>query len=464
MKLYNTLTRKKQQFKPLHDKRIGVYSCGPTVYSFAHIGNLRSYIFADILHRALEYDGYKVKHIINITDVGHLVSDEDEGEDKIIRAARLQKKSAWEVARFFENQFKEDIKELNIIFPDKFVRATEHIKEQIELIKRLEKKGYTYKTKDGIYFNTSRFKDYGKLGGQKAGEKKAGARVKMGEKKNITDFALWKFSLPVGKNGKKRQMEWASPWGKGFPGWHIECSAMSRKYLGQPFDIHTGGIDHIPVHHTNEITQSEAAYEKPLAHFWLHNDFLTVDGGRMGKSEGNFIRLSEIKKKGFNPLAFRYFTLQANYRTKLNFTWNALTASQNALNKLWNEVRKIKPSSIKRKSAGCLKLEKKFEVALDDDLNTPECLAVVWELLKSGCKEGDKAHSLLKFDEILGLDIGRYMGKTEIIPEKIKKLAKERENARKKKDWKSADKIRMEIERQGYEVEDTDAGFKINKK
>lgn len=452
MKLFNTLTRKKELFKPIKKGQAGIYTCGPTVYDYAHIGNLRAYIFADVLRRALQADGYKVKHVINITDVGHLTSNEDEGEDKIEQAARKEKKSAWEIAKFFENQFKEDLKKLHVSPPYKWARATEHISEQIELIKILEQKGLTYKTSDGIYFDTSKLKNYGMLAGQKMEEKLAGARVAVGEKKYPADFALWKFS----SKKQKRQMEWNSPWGVGFPGWHIECSAMSVKYLGQPFDIHTGGIDHIPVHHTNEMAQSEAAKGFPLAHYWLHSNFLTVEGRRMGKSEGNLIRLDSLKTKGVEPLAYRYFVLQAHYRIKENFTWEALRAADNALQKIYAAARELAAPKI-----GCAELENKFRAAIDDDLNTPECLAVLWELLKSGYPPSAKAETLLKFDEVLGLDIKKYLGKKIKAPKEVLELVKKRETARKKKDWKSADKFRAAIERLGFDVEDTPQGTKL---
>ncbi|MBU2219414.1 cysteine--tRNA ligase, partial [Patescibacteria group bacterium] len=338
IKFFNTLTLKKEFFKPIKNKRAGIYTCGPTVYNFVHIGNLRAYIFEDILRRTLEYNGYKIKHVMNITDVGHLSSDEDTGEDKIEKSAREQKKSAWEIAGFYTKQFQKDIIELNIEPAHLMPKATEHIKEQIGLIKILEKKGFTYKTKDGIYFNTSKFKDYGKLGKIDIKGLREGARIEKGEKKNPTDFALWKLS----SSGEKRQMEWDSPWGKGFPGWHIECSAMSTKYLGQPFDIHAGGIDHIPVHHQNEIAQSEAAYDKPLAKYWLHGEFLVIDQKKMSKSEGNFITLNILKEKNFNPLSYRFFVLSSHYRKPLNFSWQAMEAGQRGLEHLYNQISNLK--------------------------------------------------------------------------------------------------------------------------
>ncbi len=454
IKFYNTLTKQKQDFVPQKGKTVRMYTCGPTVYDYAHIGNLRSFIFADILRRTLEFGGYKVNAVMNITDVGHLVSDADSGEDKLEVAKKREGKNAWEIAEFYTNAFFKDTTRLNIKKPNKIPRATKHIKEQIALICELEKKGYTYQISDGIYFDTARFSNYGALAGQKLEEKEAGARVEINnEKKNPWDFALWKFS----PKGKKRDMEWKSPWGVGFPGWHIECSAMSRKYLGQPFDIHTGGIDHIAVHHTNEIAQSEAAYGVLLAKFWMHGDFLTVDNGRMGKSKGNLITIDQLAEKGFSPLAYRYFVLGAHYRSKLNFTWESIGAAQNALNNLYNTVRTWK------KSGGVDKnYKQRFEKALNDDLNIALALAVVWDLVKSDAR--GKAATLLEFDKVLGLDLKKYIGKKIKIPEKIKKLAAEREKARKEKDFKKADALRKEIEKNGFLVEDMASGPSIRKK
>ena len=323
--LFNTLGRQKQEFIPIKKGKVGLYTCGPTVYDYAHIGNLRSFIFEDILKRVLQYNNFKVKHAMNITDVGHLVSDSDEGEDKMEKGSRRTGKTAWEIAKFYTLSFKKDLADLNVISPAVLCKATDHIKEQIALIKKLEKKGFTYQTVDGIYFDTSKLNDYGKLADLQHQELKAGIRVDLGGKKNSSDFALWKFS----PKHEKRQMEWKSPWGVGFPGWHIECSAMSVKYLGQPFDIHCGGIDHVPVHHTNEIAQSEAATGKPMANFWLHNEFLNLKDAKMSKSGENFITLPSLIEKGYSPLAYRYFLLQAHYRKQLIFSFEALTAAQN---------------------------------------------------------------------------------------------------------------------------------------
>lgn len=471
LKFYNTLTRKKEIFKPIRDKKVGIYSCGPTVYDYAHIGNLRTYIFSDVLKRYLKYKGYKVKHVMNITDVGHLTSDADTGEDKIEREAKLEHKSAWEIAKFYTDAFLKDSKKLNILEPDIIPRATDNIKEQIAFIKKLEQKDFTYKLNDGIYFNTSKLKDYGKLAKLDIKGLKSGARVgAMIGKKNITDFALWKFS----PKNKKRQMEWKSPWGKGFPGWHIECSAMSIKYLGKVFDIHTGGIDHVPIHHTNEIAQSEALTKKPFVKYWLHGEFLLVKAGRMGKSEGNLIKISDLEEGGNSPLAYRMLTLQAHYRDKLNFSKENLTANQIALNHLYWDISRylsIKQKTSKIKINDLLNETRlKFEEAMDDDLNTPKAVSVIYNLLnkinklidsnKISTTDGKKIYNiLLKFDTVLGLDF-KKASQEEIIPQNIKKLISDREEARKKKDFVKADKIRKELLEKGIELEDTPSGVR----
>ena len=454
IKFFNTLTLKKEIFKPIKKGQAGIYTCGPTVYNFVHIGNLRAYIFEDILRRTLEYNGCKVKHVMNITDVGHLTSDEDTGEDKIEKSAKEQKKSAWEIAEFYTKQFQKDIIELNIEPAHLMPKATEHIKEQIGLIKILEKKGFTYKTKDGIYFNTSKFKDYGKLGKIDIKGLREGARIEKGEKKNPTDFALWKLS----SSGEKRQMEWDSPWGKGFPGWHIECSAMSTKYLGQPFDIHAGGIDHIPVHHQNEIAQSEAAYDKPLAKYWLHGEFLVIDQKKMSKSEDNFITLNILKEKNFNPLSYRFFVLSSHYRKPLNFSWQAMEAGQRGLEHLYNQV-----SNLKKTGNINSNFKSKFLEAINNNLNTPKALAVIQKLLKSKLSDSSKLATILDFDKVLGLKIKESLAPAKI-PEKVKKLAHRRELARQSRNWQQADKLRKQIRKLGFEIKDTDKKYTLKKK
>lgn len=455
--LYNTLTRRKEKFEPLNPPYVGMYTCGPTVYNYAHIGNLRTYIFEDILKRVLIYNGYIVKHVMNITDVGHLTSDADEGEDKIEREAKKERRSAWEIAEFYTEAFKRDLKKLNIIEPDIWCKATDHIQDFIDLILILERKGYTYRTSDGIYFDTSKVPDYGKLAGQDLENLLPGARVEYNpEKKNPTDFALWKFS----PKDVKRQMEWDSPWGVGFPGWHIECSAMSTKYLGQPFDIHCGGIDHIPIHHTNEIAQSEAAYDKPMAKYWLHGEFLIMGEKRMGKSEGNFITLSDLEEKGYHPLSYRYFCFTAHYRSPLKFTWSALEAAQRALFRLYENMKKYPKEEAKYDE----KYEEEFHKAINDDLDMPKALAITWELVKDDKLAPEvKRATLLQFDKVLGLSLDNPPEIKIEIPEEIWKLVEERELARKNKDWEKADRIREEIKNRGYIIEDTPQGPRIKK-
>ena len=463
LKFYNTLSRKKEVFKPLKNKKVGLYTCGPTVYYFAHIGNLRTYIFEDILKRVLEYNKYKVKHVMNITDVGHLTSDADTGEDKLEKEARKEKKTAWEIADFYTKHFKKDLKNLNIREPAVWIKATDTIKEQIDLIKLLEKKGFTYKIKDGIYFDTSKLKNYGRLWGSKKRKIKAGARVKMVPgKKHPTDFALWKFS-PI---RVKRQMEWNSPWGKGFPGWHTECVVMGIKELGIPFDIHCGGIDHIPIHHTNEIALAEAAYNKILACFWLHGEFLILKKGRMGKSEGNIITLDDLIKKGFDPLVYRYLCLTAHYRSQLTFSFGNLKAAQNGFKKLSQRVidlkqqsPKIEPRRIGKKAKN---YQKKFLGFINNDLNIPKALALLWKMLDDkNLSEKEKYFLALEFDKVFGLGLAKK--KKEEIPKQVRELVKKREEYRKKKQWQKADEIRKKVEKMGYKIEDTKKGAKIKR-
>lgn len=449
--LYNTLTRTVEPFIPLHDKRVGLYTCGPTVYHFAHIGNLRTYIFEDVLRRVLELNGFSVKHVMNITDVGHLTSDADEGEDKLERSAREEHVSAHVLAQKYTAAFLTDLKKLHVEPPHVMPKATENIAEQIALIKKLEEKGFTYRTSDGIYFDTAKLPDYGKLANLKGQELQEGARVAVNpEKRNIHDFALWKFS----PRDVQRQMQWDSPWGTGFPGWHIECSAMSMKYLGETFDIHTGGIDHLPIHHPNEIAQSEAATGKPFVRYWLHGEFLRLEKERMGKSVGNILTLSELEQKGYPPLAFRYLVLNTHYRKPLTFSQEALDGAKKTLLGLHEKVRKMPDAEI-----GCAEFEQRFMEAVNDDLNTPKALAVLWDLLKSQYPDGAKHRTLLVFDKVLGLGLADI--KPIHAPKAVMDLVAERERARQQKKFGRSDQLRREIEQLGYSVEDTAEGSTV---
>ncbi len=464
LKLYNTLTRKKEIFVPLRKGYVGIYGCGPTVYWYQHIGNLRRYIGEDLIKRVFLYNNYKVKHIINVTDVGHLTSDADTGEDKVEKAARKEGKSAKEITDFYFKVFTEDLEKLNVIPPSKWPKATEHIQDMISLIKILEKKGFTYKTSDGIYFNTGKLKDYGKLAKLKQEKLKAGKRIDIGEKKNKTDFALWKFSS---SQEGKRQQEWNSPWGIGFPGWHIECSAMSSKYLGEKFDIHTGGQEHIPVHHTNEIAQSEAAFrKKPWVKYWIHFAWLLFKGKKVSKSEGGLYRLSQLQDKGFEPLTFRYLCLTTHYKKPLNFSFEILKSAQNSYRRLKNVVSGLKPrrTRVMRKNKKNIEIAKKqFLEIINDDFNSPKAMAFLWDILRDERLNNSEKYELaLDFDKVFGLELDKEE-KVEI-PEKIKELIDKREKARKMKDWKKADEIRKKINKLGYILEDTEKGVVVKKR
>lgn len=455
-KLYNTLSRSVQEFNAINPPHVGMYSCGPTVYDYQHIGHMRRYVGDDILIRVLKANGYSVRHVMNITDVGHLVSDSDTGEDKMEKGAKKFGLSVWDIAKKFEAQFKDSCDLLNITLPQDLMHATDYIPEQIELVKTLEEKGFTYKTQDGVYFDTSKFPDYFKLSRQNPEELMGGARVEIGEKKNISDFALWKFSYPQGRSfdsaqddvATQRQMEWESPWGVGFPGWHIECSAMSMKALGSHFDIHTGGIDHISIHHTNEIAQSEAATGETFANYWVHHAFLTVDGQKMSKSLGNFYTVEDVKARGFDPMALRYLYLQTHYRQEMNFTWKSLEAAQTALGKL----RRYSLES----EEGSSYLPSAFEEALNDDLNVSKALAIVWENSSQLTKVDFK-----KIDDVFGLQLSHYKEEKIEIPEAVRELVEKREEARKNKDFSSSDELRDHIAELGYEVMDTPYGPQV---
>ncbi|MCA9495802.1 MAG: cysteine--tRNA ligase [Nanoarchaeota archaeon] len=461
MKFYNTLKRKKEDFIPIKKGEVKIYSCGPTVYFTPHIGNLRAALFVDVLKRVLRYYKFKIYDVVNVTDVGHLVSDEDAGEDKMLKASKRENKDPYEIARYYEEIYIDNLKKLNIILPKYMPRATENIVEQIKVIQELENNGFTYKTSDGIYFDVSKFKEYGKLSGQSLDEKKAGARVKLDdEKKNPQDFALWKFA--VGDN-KNHIMKWDSPWGEGFPGWHIECTAMSNKYLGENFDIHTGGIDHIPVHHENEIAQNTCSKAIKNINFWMHNDFFTVDNGKMSKSLGNTYTLQDLIDKGYSPLALREVCLRTHYRKKANFTFESLDAGENNLKKINDFYTKFKEIKIDENLDSCLtkipeKYLDKFEDAIKDDLNTPLALAAVYEFMTEINRKQlfslcDK-EEILNFMERTDIVLGLLENKGEI-PQEILKLAQERKIARDKKDWKKSDELRDKIKLLGYDIKDT---------
>lgn len=455
--LFDTYTREKRLFVPLEANRVKMYTCGPTVYDYPHIGNLRAYIFADTLKRTLEFNGYEVFQVMNITDVGHLTSDADIGEDKVELRARKLGRSAWEIAEFYTKIFKENLELLNIQPPNIWSKATEHIAEQIALIKRLEDLGYTYRTSDGIYFDTSKFPSYGKLARLDIKRIRPGARVEVSpEKRNPTDFALWKFS----PREQKRQMEWESPWGIGFPGWHTECCAMAMKYLGETIDIHTGGIDHIPVHHTNEIAQVEAVTGKKFARYWLHVAFLTIEGERMGKSEKNFVTLQDIIDRGYDPLALRYLMLTAHYRSKLNFTWKSLKGAQSALSTLRERIAEWPESKVNPD----MELIEKFRKQVNDDLNTPKALALLWEIVPARIPENIKKATLLEFDKVLGLRLKEAKTRViTILPPEIENLVKQREQLRSEGKWIEADEIRKKLQSLGYTVEDTPEGARIKR-
>ncbi|MCL2796868.1 MAG: cysteine--tRNA ligase [Firmicutes bacterium] len=521
MKLYNTLTRKKEEFTPLSDKVVTMYSCGPTVYNYAHIGNLRTYVFMDLLRRGLRYNGFKLRGAMNITDVGHLLSDGDEGEDKMVKAAKEQQKTPWEIAAYYTDVFFADCKKLNIGIPEIIAKATDYIPEMIDYVVKLDEKGYAYETDDGIYFDIARFPSYGKLSGINLEEQKAGGgeRVeKNTQKRHHADFAIWKKAEP------NHIMQWESPWGQGYPGWHIECSAMSRKFFGKLFDIHTGGVDHIPIHHENEIAQSEALEGQKTVNFWMHGEFMLVDGGKMSKSLGNTYTIDELSKRGFSPLAFRYFCLNAHYRSKLNFTFEGLKAAQTSLERLygllWKHKSVTKNEKRETKNDGCNSEEqpvgadplgsphridnacytgapdgspptmtnviqssncnpqstihnpqlneyqKNFADAIADDLNVPLALGVLWTMLKE--PPSPEIYALAcEFDKAFGLDFDKVQAPEEKaeddIPEEVTKLAAERWEARKNKQWVESDRLRNLIAEKGYAVEDGKEGYKLKR-
>lgn len=462
--LFNTLSRKKEEFHPIHKDYVGLYTCGPTVYFFAHIGNLRTYIFEDILKRVLLFDGFKVKHVMNITDVGHLTSDADEGEDKMLKGAKREGKTVWEIAKFYEDAFMKDMEKLNILMPDIKCKATDHIQEMIELIKRLEDKGMTYVANGNVYYDIMKFPHYGVLAKLNMEDLQAGARIEIDEnKRNPHDFVLW-FTKSKFEN---QEMKWPSPWNIGYPGWHIECSAMSMKYLGEHFDIHCGGIDHIPVHHTNEIAQAEGATGHKWVNFWMHGEFLIMDKGKMSKSSGEILTLSYVQAKGYDPIDYRYLCLNTHYRTPLTFSFESLDAARSAFQGLKNKIIEFRKSNDKKDDANTILIEKyeaDFKDAINDDLNMPRALAVLWSVIKDkDLKNSEKLHLAFEFDKVFGLDLVNVVERTFDVPEDIQKIVDQRAEARKHKDFKRSDELRELLKEKGYSVDDSKDGMKIKK-
>ncbi|OGK44532.1 cysteine--tRNA ligase [Candidatus Roizmanbacteria bacterium RIFCSPLOWO2_01_FULL_38_11] len=466
MKLYNTKTKTIDTFNPLVPNKVGMYSCGPTVYDYSHIGHLRTYVYTDVLKRALLNNGYEVKHVMNITDVGHLSGDDDSGEDKMEKGVKKFGKSIDEIVKYFTDFFFASTDSVNIIRPDIICSATVHIKEMINLIKILEQKGFTYSTEEAVYFDISKLHAYGVLSKQKLDEKKLQAREEVYSdpgKKHPADFALW-----FKKTGRFKDhiLHWSSPWEDGFPGWHIECSAMSMKYLGPTFDIHTGGVDHIPTHHENEIAQSEAATGKEFVRYWFHAEFLLVDGVKMSKSLGNLFTYKDVLEKGFNPISMRFLFLQTHYRQAMNFTWTALQSAEIALNKIYETIDQLKKQTQRaqlseEKLSQVETFKNTFDEYMNDDLKTPSAIAILWEVIKSNIPSEDKLDLLYAFDEVLGLSL-RSSHKTEISEEVIK-LAEARLEARRQKDFRASDDLRKLIKEKGYDIEDTDSSYLLKK-
>ena len=448
---YNTLTRRKDEFKPLEGNTVRIYTCGPTVYKDATIGNMKSYVFMDTLRRVLKYNGYSLKHAMNITDVGHLVSDADEGEDKMLKAARIEKKSPMEIAKVYTERFFDDFERLNIDKPEIICKATDHIKEMIEFVKKLIENGYGYETSTAIYFDVSKLDRYGILSGIDVRNQMAGARVTVDEeKKNPYDFALFI------KAPENHIMKWESPWGLAYPGWHIECSTMGNKYLGDVFDIHTGGIDLIPTHHENEIAQSKGLTGKEPVKFWMHCDYLLIDGGKMSKSLGNAYLVTDLMEKGYDPLSFKMLCYTAHYRNKLNFTWNSLDGAQSALIRLKEGYIKHKNGNDTIDENIIEEYKQRFLEAINDDLNMPMAMSVVWDVIKNPNKSNKLADLLLDFDKVLGIKIEEpILKQQEELPEEIKQLVEKRKEARVNKNWATSDALRDELNKKGYLVKDS---------
>ena len=456
LKVYNTLTRKKEEFVPIDKKEVRIYSCGPTVYNFAHIGNLRAYLFMDNLRRVLKYNGYTLKHAMNITDVGHLVSDADEGEDKMLKASRRENKDPFEIAKFYTEAFLKDMKKLNIDMPEVICPATKHIKIMEEYVKRIIDNGYAYKTTNTVYFDTSKLDKYGVLSNRNVDDQKAGARVELdSEKKNPTDFALWI------KAPEEHLMKWDSFFGKCYPGWHLECSAMSNHYLGEVFDIHTGGMDHIPIHHENEIAQSKGYSGKIPANYWMHVDFLQVNGGKMSKSLNNLYTLEDLEEKGYSPEVYRMFNFSSHYKKPINFTYEAMDSAKTALKRLKDGYESNVNGVDDVDNSVILEFKESFLEAINDDLNMPQALSVVWDVIRYEKKSPKIAELLKNFDEVLGLNIDK---KEEVeIPDEIVNILEERKEARINRDYAKSDELRDKLKELGYIVKDTKDGQKIEK-
>ena len=458
LNLYNTMSRQKVLFEPLDPAEVKLYTCGPTVYNYAHIGNLRTYIFEDWLRRVLEFNGYNVNHVMNVTDVGHLTSDADEGIDKMLKGAKREKRTVWEIAEIYTQAFMDDMVRLNLLHPTTICKATDHIQDMIDQVKKLEENGLTYISNGNVYFDTTKFPDYGKLAQLDKQELQAGARIEVDpNKKNPYDFVLWFTKSKFGD----QEMQWDSPWGRGFPGWHIECSAMSTRYLGDQIDIHCGGIDHIPVHHTNEIAQAEGATNiKPWVLYWMHGNFLVLgEKKKMAKKEENFITLQTLIDKGYDPLDYRYFCLQAHYRKELTFHWEGMDSAKKALNRLREKVQTLGACEGEIHQS-CLE---QFESAINDDLNMPQALSVTWDLMDDpDISNADKLITIREFDRVLGLKLDEPI--VHVIPEKVRELVAERDKARREKDWEKSDKLRDKIEKIGFIINDTPSGTEIRPK
>ena len=456
---YNTLGKKKEKFEPLNAEEVRIYSCGPTVYKDATIGNMRTIIFQDVLRRVLKYNGYKLKHAMNITDVGHLVSDGDDGEDKMLKSAREEKKTPMEIAKHYTELFFNDLKLLNIEIPEIICKATEHIDDMIKYVEKLMQNGYAYETSTAIYFDVSKLDTYGILSGVKLDEQKAGARVDIdSEKKNPYDFALWI------KAPENHLMKWDSPWGPSYPGWHIECSAMGQKYLGEQFDIHTGGIDLIPTHHENEIAQSKGACGKIPARIWMHGEYLLINGGKMSKSLGNVYLLKDIIERGYDPLVYKLFSYSCHYRNKLNFTWEGIDSASKSLERLRNSYQlnlEGKDELTQEDKEKLVEIEEKFHNAINDDLNMPLAMSFVWEAARFEKKNIEVAKLLQKFDTVLGIKIDKTNSEKQEIPQEILDLIEQRKIARQNKEWAKSDEIRDLIKSKGFEIKDTKNGMEV---